>query len=275
MRRVLLAAAMLVLSSGGAHACGVETDCVVDVDGQGERTYRIYLPASDAAPSGVIVFAHGYRSSATNVMRNTSFQRVARRLDVAFIAVNADDHDDWVLPGAPSDPSYDGRRELDYMAAVLSDAEARFGVDGARRMMTGFSAGGMYSWNVLCSEGAALFAAYAPISGTFWGAGPDSCDGAVASVIHIHGTSDQVVPLAGRRIGPTRQGDVGVAAALYVAHGAFGAPQAAQWGEDLACERRSNADGAVFEMCLHDGGHSLRAEYIERAWRRFEALGVL
>ncbi len=276
MRKAILAvfsAAGLALSASGAAACGLDSDCVVNVEGQGERSYRIYLPEGVEEPMGAIVYAHGYRGSSSGAMRNGGFMAMADRLGVAFIAVNADDNPDWILPGTPSDPGYRGRRELDYMRAVLDDAEARFGLDRDRMLMTGFSAGGMLTWNLICDEGA-LFAAYAPVSGTFWDPIPENCSAPVADVIHVHGTADRVVPIGGRPIRATSQGDVREAFALYAAHGGFGAPEAADW-EGLDCARRTNADGRVLELCLHDGGHDFRTAYIERAWRRFEALGVL
>ena len=269
----LIAALFIALAAGPALACGAQTDCPLTTPNGDARTYRIHLPEG-GAPTGAIVHAHGYRGSAQGVMNNKAMLRLAGRLGVALIAVNADDHPDWVLPGAPRDPGYSGRRELDYVRAVVEDAAARFDIPRGRMMMTGFSAGGMLTWNVLCDDGA-LFAGYVPLSGVFWDPIPPACSGASANIIHFHGMEDPVVPMAGRPIRTTTQGDVREALEMYQRWGGYGAAETAKWDDDLTCERRINGDGKRLELCLFSGGHSLRLRDIERAWRRFEALGVL
>ncbi|MCI4664285.1 MAG: polyhydroxybutyrate depolymerase [Neomegalonema sp.] len=272
--------AVLLLCAASASACGVRSDCLIDVRGQGERTYRIYLPPTEKrrlgpdGKIGAIVFAHGYRGAARGVMRNAGLLRMADRLGVAFIALNADGHDDWILPGAPFSTDYAGRREIEYTRAVVADAVRRFGLQRRRMMASGFSAGGMLMWNLIC-EASDLFPAFAPHSGVFWNPLPRRCKGRTANVIHFHGTLDPIVPMEGRAIARTSQGDVRAAIALYVAHGDFGAPRSARWGGDLTCERRSNGDGKLLELCTYRGRHDFRLRYLERAWRRFAARGIL
>ena len=96
----------------------------------------------------------------------------------------------------------------------------------------------------------------------------------MASVIHIHGTEDRTVPLGGRPIGPTHQGDVREALAMYRAHGGFG-PAEREQVEDLDCARRGNDVGAVLEFCTFPGGHSFRRGFVSYAWARLEAAGKL
>lgn len=272
---ILLSAIGVALSTlaGAAKACGVDSDCVIEVADQGARTYRVYLPDDAPSPAGAIFYAHGYRGSAAGAMRNGALLDMADRLGVALVALNADGTDDWVLPGAPKDPGYRGRRELDYVAAVVADVEDRFGIGREDRMLGGFSAGGMLTWNVIC-HASDLFPAYAPVAGVYWEPVPESCAEPVVSVIHVHGLSDEIVPIEGRPIGRARQADVRRAIALYATFGGFGAPEPAEW-TGLSCARQSTETGAVLELCLHGGGHSFRPRYLSNAWRRFTALGVL
>jgi len=90
-------------------------------------------------------------------------------------------------------------------------------------MATGFSAGGMMVWNLVCDR-STLFAGFAPIAGTFWEPMPTSCAAPPASVVHIHGTSDKTVPLLGRPIAGTHQGQVPTALEMYARHGDFSKP---------------------------------------------------
>jgi polyhydroxybutyrate depolymerase len=240
----------------------------------GERYYRIALPEEHAGtqPLPAIVFAHGYRGTAQGVMNNGSLRRMASELGVALIAVKSGDQD-WVIPNAPRHPDTDGSEEFAYFEAVLEDARARFGVDRARVMATGFSAGGMMVWNLACSMSDS-FAGFVPISGTFWLEPPESCDTPVSSIIHIHGDDDPTVPLEGRPIGPTRQGEVDEALEMYAAFGDFGAAARASYG-DLDCAERVNGAGEVLAFCLFEGGHSFRTEHVRFAWEKLRAQGQL
>ncbi|MFL4468910.1 PHB depolymerase family esterase [Tateyamaria armeniaca] len=262
MRFALCLLALFVASP--ALACGPDTDCEI-----GDRHYRIAMPDGAAAPVGAIVFAHGYRGSARGVMRNMNLRRMVSDMGLALIAVKSE-RDDWDIPGAPSDMESTGAAEMAYFEAVIADAVARFAIDADRIMMSGFSAGGMVTWELACQR-PDLFAGFAPVSGTFWQGPPESCGGP-ASVIHIHGTTDRTVPLAGRPIGPTKQGDVVDVLAMYRAAGGFGAATTVTV-DDMDCARQDNARGDVLEFCTFEGGHSFSRSYLAYAWERLAAAG--
>ncbi|MEM0948935.1 MAG: polyhydroxybutyrate depolymerase [Pseudomonadota bacterium] len=256
---VAIAVAAAVLASV-VHACGTETDCRIE-----DGTYRIYVPGTpEADRPGAIVFAHGYRGTAAGTMRNENLRALADDLGVALIAVKSFD-EDWTIPNAPSAGTRPERDEVAYYGRVVSDAADRFGLDRDRMLATGFSAGGMMTWEVVCND-SALFAGFAPVSGTFWDPVPDTCIAPPATLIHIHGTSDRVVPMAGRPIGPTKQGDVNEALAMYRAHGGFDTELPETVSGNLTCNARLNDDGDRLELCLHSGGHGFRTAYIRRAW---------
>lgn len=262
-------AASLMLSAAPALACGPDDDCTV-----GARTYRIVMPEGHDGVTKVpvIAYAHGYKGTAAGVMRNGSLRRLASDLGAALLAFNAVDGS-WILPNHPRQMDSDGAGEFTYVDAVLDDAAARFALDEARVMATGFSGGGMLIWNLACAR-SDRFAGFAPISGTFWLEPPDTCQGPVASIVHIHGDNDRTVPLEGRAIGPTKQGEVDEALAMYGAYGSFGAPAQATYG-DLACEEQSNPQGDMLSFCLFEGGHSFRTEYVRFAFEKFEEAGRL
>ncbi|MEL6806894.1 MAG: prolyl oligopeptidase family serine peptidase [Pseudomonadota bacterium] len=255
---------VLMLLPSFALACGPDSDCMI-----GERHYRIAMPEAQAGPVGAIVFAHGYRGSARGVMRNMGLRRMVSEMGLALIAPKSA-RDDWDIPGAPSDMASTGAAEIAYFEAVIADATDRFGIDPDRVMMSGFSAGGMVTWELACQR-PDLFAGFAPVSGTFWGGPPDTC-AAPASVIHIHGTADRTVPLAGRPIGPTKQGDVLDVLAMYRGLGGFG-PETTAEVDEMTCARQENASGDVLEFCTFDGGHSFSRSYLSYAWERLRVAG--
>ncbi|WP_299727337.1 prolyl oligopeptidase family serine peptidase [uncultured Tateyamaria sp.] len=263
--RFALAFALLVFGLP-VLACGPDTNCEI-----GARHYRIAMPEGVSGSVGAIVFAHGYRGSARGVMRNMGLRRMVADMGLALIAPKSA-RDDWDIPGAPSDMASTGALEMAYFEAVIADAAARFAIDPERIMMSGFSAGGMVTWELACQR-PDLFAGFAPVSGTFWQGPPAAC-AAPASVIHIHGTTDRTVPIGGRAIGPTKQGDVMEVLAMYRSAGNFG-PATDVTVENMDCARQDNASGDVLEFCTFEGGHSFSRTYLAYAWDRLEAAGRL
>lgn len=251
-------AAVLVatFAATGALACGPDTDCII-----GARTYRIALPPGEG-PYGAIVFMHGYRGTAAGVMANQGLRDLVDTLGVALVAPQSGG-EDWLLRNAPRRGLTDNSLELTYFDALLDDVTDRFPVDPSRILASGFSAGGMTTWMLACHRGR-RFAGFLPVSGTFWAPIPDECPSPPVDLVHIHGTADTVVPLEGRPIADTSQGDVHEAIALFSEEGGFQpAPDATlDPPEGLACKASRNADGQHLDLCLHDGGHRVEPEWI-------------
>lgn len=257
----LIHAAALSLFTLPALACGPDTDCTV----AGDRTYRYYAPDTDQ-PMGAFFHAHGYRGSANGAMRNQSLRTMADRLGMAFIALNAD-ADDWNLAYRPRNPQQTEAAEYDYVRAVIADLATRIDLDQSRLISTGFSAGGMMTWTLACGMGD-TFAGFVPYSGTFWRDAPRNCPTPAAHLIHIHGDADGTVPLEGRAIGPTRQGNVYDALTLYQMHGGFRAAQPEEMPNDLRCMTRDNPEGLLMSFCTFGGGHSYSTARVEWAIER-------
>jgi polyhydroxybutyrate depolymerase len=269
--RIFLAAltATMLMSGTPARACGPDSDCRI-----GDRIYRVRMPEGHdgVTPIGAIVFAHGYRGNVRGAVQGKSFIELGRRLNVAIIATKSAGPD-WALPGAPSSSSKQGIDELAYYDRVIADISGRFAIDTNRMMATGFSAGGMMVWNLICDR-SQLFAGFAPIAGTFWEPVPTGCSTPPASVVHIHGTSDRTVPLMGRPIANTHQGQVPTALDMYARHGDFSA-LVTETIDGLACQNRANADGHILDFCTHSKGHSFSIKHVENAWRLLEKAGKL
>lgn len=254
IRRVL--ALVALLAGGAAGACGPDSECTVAGGG-----YRVALPAEPRG-AGAILYLHGYRGTPEEVMGFAALRAVARDLGLALIAPRGEDMS-WNLPGAfPG-----GRDDVGFLVAVADDAAARFGLDRRRMLVAGFSVGGSMAWYLACAEGRG-FAGYAPIAGAFWEPYVEGCRRPLPEIRHVHGRADRTVPLGGRRLSMATQGDTYRAFALLrrFAGCEAGLAEAAADG-GLACARQV-CDGAVQELCLHDGGHSVRPEWIARAWRQ-------
>lgn len=268
--RFLCMSLVFFVLTSPAQACGPDSDCKIS----GDRHYRIRMPAGHDGKTkiGAIVFAHGYTGNAKQAMRSTGFAGMARRLNVALISVKSA-FLDWSLPGAPSEGARPRVDELAYFDRVLDDAVRRFPIDRRRMIATGFSAGGMMVWNLACHR-SHLFAGFVPIAGTFWDPIPETCTTPPTSIIHVHGNADKVVPLTGRRIRNTKQGDVAEALAMYRSFGNFGARNSNKL-RGLDCQERRNASGHLLSFCLYDGGHQFYIRHIQQAWRLLKKAGKL
>jgi len=239
---------LTLLLTGPAIACGPDTDCVI-----GDRTYRLYVPERAAEPMGAIVYSHGYRGSAAGAMRNMVLRAMADDLGLALIALKSAD-DDWDLAHRPNEPDQTEAREYTYVATVLDDVAGRIALDRDRLIATGFSAGGMMTWTLACGM-SETFAGFVPLSGTFWAPVPASCPTPPASIVHIHGTEDGVVPIGGRPIGQTRQGDVPTAFAMYADHGRFTETGTIAAPGNMTCIQSGNPEGQVLDFCTFPGAH--------------------
>ncbi|MFC6636552.1 prolyl oligopeptidase family serine peptidase [Sulfitobacter sp. JBTF-M27] len=248
--------ALLLILATPALACGPDTDCPV-----GDRIFRIAMPEGWDGKASVpaLIWSHGYRGSAAGVMRNTSLRRMLSDAGFALIAAQGVGGS-WDLPFGPRTFDSDGAAEFAYFDAVIADVTENHHIDPARIIASGFSAGGMMVWNLACSR-PDKFAGFIPISGTFWLKPPDTCQAPTASVVHIHGTKDKTVPLKGRAIGDTKQGEVEDALTMYQKFGDFGASNYFKTGP-LTCRNRSNPQGEILQYCLFEGGHSFSVKML-------------
>ena len=262
--------ALSALAAAGASPAAIESVDFCPAEG-GCRVegghYRIVLPQKAAGPrSGAIMFFHGWQGSAEEAISDAGLLGLAQRLGVALIAPDGMGKT-WSYPGSPGHH----RDEFVFVGRVLDDVAQRFPVDPGRIMASGISQGGSIVWYMACQM-PTRFAGFAPIAGAFWEPLPQDCAGPRPKLIHVHGTSDMTVPLAGRALrSGYRQGDVFRSLAILAPNGCT-APLAAQAQEavsppGLACRLATGCGGSArLELCLHSGGHIADPVWIERAW---------
>lgn len=257
--RLLLFAALAAMTGGQVAACGADTDCTV-----AGGSYRIALPETGGgeASGGAIIFLHGYGGSPEDVMGFAALRDVAERLDVALVAPRGEDKS-WNLPGAMSGE----RDDVAFIDGVARDAVSRFRVDPNRILVSGFSVGASMVWYVACAEGR-RYAGYAPIAGAFWEPYVESCRLPLPTIRHVHGTADETVPLEGRKLRVATQGNVFRSFELLRRFSQCTGDLADADAEgDLTCQHQT-CGGSEQDLCLHSGGHVVRPEWIEEAWRQ-------
>ncbi len=255
MRIVLLLLTFLSVPFAAA-ACGADSRC--EVPG------GYYLAAApddwdQKTPLRLVVYFHGWNGSPEGAFRNKGMVRGATSRGALFVAPFAQTGY-WRQMG--SNRAERGRDEAAYVRAVMKDIRSRWPIDDSQTLASGFSRGGSMVWNVACYTGD-LFRAYAPIAGGFWRSNPDTCPTGPVNLRHIHGLKDQVVAFD----------EVGVYNSMPIPEGfdilarvngtADKSRKVKSGDKRLTCERWDTSDsGRILELCLHDRGHSIPAEWV-------------
>lgn len=274
MRILAVAAAVMAWGAAGpAAACG-DPDNACRVDG---RAYYFKAPERLQEPAPVLLHLHGMGGSGAGVLRSKRLVETATTRGYVVIAPTGEtvpfrggQVTNWKVK--------DGRdgyvRDRAFLEAVLDDLGGRLPIDRDRVLLSGFSRGGSFVWDVACAEPGA-FAAYAPIAGGFWEPMARDCAGPV-KLLHTHGWRDKTVPLEGRMLGGGRfqQGDIFKGMIVWRAENGCANHRADAFETtDRFWRRRWDecAAGAL-EFALHDGGHSRPEGWTRLALEWFEGL---
>lgn len=238
-----------------ADDCGNTVACSVE-----DGSYRIEMPESGPA-KGVLVFFHGYKSSAELQMQHRALVDVAHAHGLAFAAVNGL-NGTWSHPNAPGN----FRDEKRFVGHVFDDLQARFGFTEKNTLVSGFSQGASMAWYTLCQQGNRVAGAVT-FSGVFWNPLPEprDCGANMPPTVHFHGTADRTFPLSGRAIGDEfHQGDTFRSMAIVRERAGceLAAPTEKTIG-DVACEVTTGCNGGEMALCIHDGGHEVRPDQLD------------
>lgn len=233
----------------------------IDVNGV-SRTYFVHvpagLPAGKAAP--LVMAFHGGGGEAQNFAAKTGL--VAASDSFGFIlALPQGLRNSWNSGGA-TPVGYAERSNVDdvgFVNAMLDQIESHYAVNTNEIHATGMSAGGMFVYRLACDMPQRL-KSIAVVAATLEEPG---CTGAQnISLLHIHGTADQNVPLAGGR------GTMSAKRANYppvlpgidlfkARNQCTAAPKQSQPAQDTVCATTSCGDGATVEFCqVQGGGHA-------------------
>lgn len=258
-----LVSALLFISS---LFVGIGSYAAIASCGEGERCdvpEGYYLASAPADWDGVsalplVVYFHGWNSSPEATFRNRAMVRGVNRRGALFVAPYAP-QGYWRQIGEGRAES--GRDELAYTERVMEDIRRRWPIDDTRTMASGFSRGASMVWNVACYA-KDMFRAYVPIAGGFWNSNPEACPGGPVNLRHIHGTTDRVV--AYDVIGAHNSMPVTEGIEVYrVINRCRASPSGQEAGKRYKCTVwKGCGSGRELQLCLHDGGHSIPAEWV-------------
>ncbi len=144
------------------------------------RTLFVHAPAGIAQNRPLVISMHGLNQDINYQKGQAKWEQVA---DTAkFVVVYpAGEGNSWDIGGT---------KDTDFISAIIESMVTRYGIDRNRVYVSGFSMGGMMSYNV-ANKIANKIAAIGPVSGYLFG-------NTVASsrpmpIIHVHGNADDVV----------------------------------------------------------------------------------
>lgn len=161
------------------------------------RTYTLYIPANynSSQPCPIVLNLHGYGSNASQQASLSNMNTIA---DTAGFIVAYPEG----LPDAGGLRQWNSgygtvTDDVGYINRLLDSIAANYAVNQQRIYSTGLSNGGIMS-NTLACELNGRIAAIAGVAGTMSWLQYSTCASVAAMpVMHIHGTSDVVVPYAG------------------------------------------------------------------------------
>jgi polyhydroxybutyrate depolymerase len=243
----------------------------VPIGGDGRYYLAVPPPARQPAVSApAMLLLHGAWDTPEQLLDDPPILESFARAGVLLIAPQGVGGS-WAVPNAPGQ----GRRDdIGFLDAVIADAAARFSTDPTRLRIGGFSAGASMAATHAC-QSRGLYQAVLTVSGTFWLPIPQNCPGGPLNWMHIHGETDPTWPLAGRTIRNTwRQSDAAGALSMLGRGFACTPPATAPSIDDAACEAMRCGGGTAMRICLHPGGHDLRAAWFDGFFRWAEAVST-
>ena len=142
------------------------------------------------APSGLnnpalVIQMHGYNQDAAYQKNAAKWETIAE--SEKFIVVFPD--------GINKSWDMSGTQDLDFIEAIIDTMDSRYEIDRKRVYVSGFSMGGMMSYHV-ANKMSDKIAAVGPVSGYPMG-GTTATSTRPMPIMHIHGTTDEVVGFSG------------------------------------------------------------------------------
>ena len=154
-----------------------------------QRQYLVKTP-SDYESLPVLFFLHGLGDNINHVNSEHNFQQVADRYNWMVVipqAINEGNGTMWNAALMPSDIDDSG-----FLMALLDSLAVQYPVNQDSIFFTGFSMGGFMSHRMAIEHGDRINAA-APVSGLITYSMANQTAVAPVRMLHIHGTSDNIV----------------------------------------------------------------------------------
>jgi polyhydroxybutyrate depolymerase len=156
-----------------------------------DRSYRVHKPPGLAGPAPLVVMLHGAFGDGEQAENDYGWDALADSAKFVVAYPNGVGAT-WNGHGCCGKSERENIDDVGFITTMVGQISAGLPIDKARVYATGISNGGIMSYALACNS--AMFAAIGPDSATML----DACTAPhPTSVIHIHGTSDRLVPYTG------------------------------------------------------------------------------
>lgn len=156
------------------------------------RSYIYYTPDQNIEQMPLLIAMHGYTQTANTIMNFSKFNQLADEQHFMVVYPQGIGNSWNVDFGGGSTAD-----DVGFIQALIEELSDNFPIDENRIYATGFSNGGFMSYR-LAYELPDKIAAIAPVAGTIASQAFVNWEAASAKpILHIHGTSDFVVPYNG------------------------------------------------------------------------------
>jgi polyhydroxybutyrate depolymerase len=170
-----------------------------------ERSYELWLPNNtNSKPFPLVVLLHAYATTPATQERFFRIRSELRNAGIAYAWPKGTSNRSGQLywDANPSCCNHDAQSPNDtaYVLAVIDDIAERFSLDKNQVTLMGLSNGAFMAYQLAC-ENPERFSKLIAVAG----APPASCPALSSSgpsVLHIHGDSDEMVPLQGGKLDP-------------------------------------------------------------------------
>lgn len=172
-----------------------------------ERSYRVYVPTSlpERRPVPLLVALHGGGGSGSQFEANSGFDELAEANQ--FIVVYPDGIEIGGATPLARGHAWNGGRccgpaaatqvdDVGFLAALVDEVSAQYDIDSARVFAAGHSNGAIMAYRLACERSETIVA----IGVQAGSLEVDDCDPSrPVSLLHIHGTADENLPIDGGR----------------------------------------------------------------------------
>lgn len=173
-----------------------------------DRTYLVHVPATlPKGPVPLVVVLHGGGGSAAGAAKQTHFDAESDKGGFIVVYPNGTGRSGFLMRRADRQGLYTWNAgnccgyahehdvdDVGFIRTLVARLEKDYPIDPKRIYATGLSNGAMMSYTLAC-EASDLFAAVGTVSGGI--EDPNCKPSGPVSVIHIHGSADQNIPLDG------------------------------------------------------------------------------
>lgn len=184
----------------GGDSAQTQVRQVVLADGS-EREYRLVVPStgSPESPKGrpLVIGLHGGMGNAEQFEQSSGFGDLAQR--EGFVAAFPEGSgllQTWNAGGCCGAAAREGVDDVGFIRTLIAAVESVVPIDPRRVFVAGHSNGGMMAYRLAC-ELSDEVVGIGVQSAAF--VAPSCPDGRPVSVIHLHGTADENVPISGGR----------------------------------------------------------------------------